>query len=753
MSHSLPPQPFFQRFSYAFIRFSENYTLSGRLAAGLSLAVLVSVIITFVVLAGGGAFTDKTARVLPFIYLDLTLMLLLAVIIAKRLVELWVERRRGLAGSKLHVQIVGLFSLITIIPAILVAGFAAIFINVGVQSWFGEPVQAALSEAKEVANAYLKEHNQAIKQEAFDMVRVLAPAVVALVANPKDFSHVLTDQGYFRHLSEVVVFNGDRRVVARSLLSFAFEFEKEFEKRLDWAIGQAQVGNQAVFLDDSIESVRILVRLDPVTDTYLYIGKLADKDVLKHVLRTEGAVKEYDRLREQSSSLQLTFILFFAGVALLLLLAAIWVGLTIANLLMRPITRLIVAAERVSQGDLTVQVTTQGSMNNELGSLALAFNRMTSQLNTQRQDLLKANIQIDRRRQFIETVLTQISAGVIRLDEDRHLDLVNPRAAALLSIPLEQMKGKLLDTIAAELIPLLDRAVEQMHQHFHEQVTIVRQGLACILQVSVIVQQEKNADQEEKIKGYIITFDDVTALASAQRKAAWSDVARRIAHEIKNPLTPIQLSAERLRRRYLKEITSDPTTFQACIDTIIRQVGQIGNLIAEFSSFARMPNPVMKEEDLAELCRQGVFLQKEAHPSIVFQLKASEQPIMVQCDAQQVNQMLTNLLQNAINALEAYDLYDKESLDHRPPALISLTLEVGDGSVCLIVEDNGPGFPQEGRERLTEPYFTTHAKGTGLGLAIVAKIVEDHRGKLELGDSFLGGAKVLVELPVSFENA
>jgi two-component system nitrogen regulation sensor histidine kinase NtrY len=739
---------FFPKISLSLMRFAHDYTLSRRLAVGLSIAAFLSVIATFVVLTGEKPFTDKSTRVLPFVYLDLILMLLLAVIIAKRLVELWLERRRGLAGSKLHVQIVGLFSVITIIPAILVAGFATIFINVGVQSWFGKPVRAALSEAKEVADSYLEEHKKTIKHDATDIVQELAPQVTTLMADPKSFSRILTDIAYYRRFSEVVVLNGNKEVVARSLLAFSFQFEKI---PLEQAMNAAQSGERVAFLADlgkeSIDRVRILVRLDPVTDTYLYLGKLTDKAVLKHVARTEGAVKEYDRLGEQSTSLQLTFILFFAAVALLLLLAAIWGGLTIANLLMRPITRLIVAAEQVSQGDLTVQVKSEGSMNNELGNLAQAFNRMTSQLNTQRTALINANMQIDRRREFIETVLAQISAGVIRLDEKRRLDLVNHRAAALLSVSLEKIKKKKLDAIAIELGHLLDKAISQIPQQLNEQVTLVRRGIACILQVSVIVQQEQNV-----VKGYIITFDNVTDLVNAQRKAAWSDVARRIAHEIKNPLTPIQLSAERLKRRYLKEITSDPQTFQACIETIVRQVGQIGNLITEFSSFARMPNPIMKEEDIVEICRQAVFLQKQARPSIAFQLQIPDHSVMVRCDAQQIGRLLTNLLQNAINALEAYYSLETFVAHQSSCARISLALEVRDEHILFIIEDNGPGFPKEGRERLTEPYFTTHTKGTGLGLAIVAKIVEDHCGMLELGDSSLGGAKVTIELPILPEN-
>ena len=579
----------------------------------------------------------------------------------------------------------------------------------------------------------------------------LAPQVVALMADRKKFSEKLTELSLKHRLSEVVVLDEDREVVARSILAFSFEFENLNLDGAIRAIKDDQFGEKMFFLADlgkeTIDRVRVLVRLDPLTNTFLYIGKFTDKAVLKHVARTEGAVKEYDRFGDPSTSLQLTFILFFAAVALLLLLVAIWGGLTIANLLMRPITRLIVAAEQVSQGDLTVQVVAEGSMNNELGNLAQAFNRMTSQLNTQRKELISANKQIDRRREFIETVLAQISAGVIRLDEKTRVDLINHRAANLLFVSLDKVKGKRLQTVAPELNFLLEKAANQAPQQLNEQVTLARPGMACILQVSVIVHQVHDV-----IKGYIITFDDVTALVGAQRKAAWSDVARRIAHEIKNPLTPIQLSAERLKRRYLKEITSDPQTFQVCIETIVRQVGQIGNLITEFSSFARMPDPIMKEEDLGEICRQAVFLQKQARPGIAFQLQIPENSVMVRCDSQQISQLLTNLLQNAINALEVYYSLETSAANQTSPAQISLTLHVEDKDILIVVEDNGPGLPKEGRERLTEPYFTTHAKGTGLGLAIVAKIVEDHRGRLELGDSSLGGAKITIDLPISPEN-
>lgn len=733
--------PFLNRVSHFLVRLIQDYQLSRRLALGLCLAALVSGVATYIVLTGHRV--DKTSRVLPFIYLDLTILLLLSVIIARRLVELWEEKKRGSAGSKLHIQIVGLFALVSIIPGIFVTIFAALFFNVGVQAWFGEPVREALTEAAVVTTAYLNEHKKAISHDAQDIVRELGPQVPFLIDDPKEFSKELTKIGERRGLKEILVFsyvNGKTQVIARSYLTFALEFEKVL---LD-AFEQARSGEVNVQLGESGDRVRALIELDPTTHTYLYIGKMVDQAVLQHVNKTNGAIAEYNRLDSKRSGLQITFILFFSVVSLLLLLAAVWIGLMISNLLVRPITRLIVASEEVSQGNLDVKISTEGSLNNELGNLAHAFNRMITQLGSQRGELIQANFQLDQRRQFIETILARISAGVISLDEKGCVHLSNHRASALLFVDLESHKGMPLETIAPELAILIHESTKDPENHLSQQITIVRKGLTRILQVSIITEKLNS-----KIRGYIITFDDVSALVFAQRKAAWSDVARRIAHEIKNPLTPIQLSAERLKRRYLKEIQSDPATFQKCIDTIIRQVSVIGTLVSEFSAFARMPNPVMREENLCDLARQSLFLQKQAYPTINFELKIPDQPVILRCDAVQISQVLTNLLQNAINAVTDHSKPDDKlksfGEEIEKPAIVSLTLDMFDDMIVIKVEDNGAGFPTEGRERLTEPYFTTRAKGTGLGLAIVAKIIEDHRGQLVLGDSSLGGAMVMLE--------
>jgi two-component system nitrogen regulation sensor histidine kinase NtrY len=469
-------------------------------------------------------------------------------------------------------------------------------------------------------------------------------------------------------------------------------------------------------------------------------------------------VDEYQRLDAQRYGVQITFIVFFAVVALLLLLASIWAGLTVANLLVRPISRLITAAEEVSRGNLKIQVESDGSLNNELGNLSQAFNRMISQLYHQRQDLITANTQIDQRRQFMEAILSRITAGVICTEKNGRITLMNRRACELLGYKKRGTNGSEIKDNLAVLAPEIFKVIEAFNLTGEEalirQVDLVRKDLTRILQVVVVLDQSRRQKT-----GYIITFDDVTPLLIAQRKAAWSDVARKIAHEIKNPLTPIQLSAERLKRKYLNEIHSTPEVFTSCIDTIIRQVAQIGKLVTEFSDFARMPEPLMRPENSGDLVKQSIFLQQAAHPDISFGFHESQKDILINCDASQIGQVLTNLLQNAINALTLDEFVQRKKFqdtsgqkqpEETPTFIptIMVTTEKTQGKFRLIIEDNGPGLPIEGREQLIVPYYTTHKKGTGLGLAIVAKIVEDHSGTLKLLDSELGGAKMVIELPI-----
>lgn len=710
--------------------------LSKYIAVALSVCALMSCIATYLVLARVGLFEDKSHRVLPLIYLDFVLLGSLILVISKRLMALWRDHKKGLAGSRLHVKLVVLFSAIAMTPTLLVSVFAALFFNVGVKAWFSEPVRGAIEQARNIAEAYLEENQNAIRHHATAIVAELRPYVPVLIHDPEAFSEALSNKIEEHHLGEAIVFDLNQQVVARSYLTFALEFEKIFLEDFS----KAEKGELVIRTSENGDRVRALVRLDRVTNTYLYLGKFVDKKVLSFLKQTTGAVSEYHRLEQQRGHLQWAFIAFFALVALLLLLAAIWVGFALAYFLVQPVQLLITAAESVRTGDLSVTV--EGiDEKHELGHLADAFNRMIHEVSRQRKELVANNLELEHRQYFIESVLAGVSAGIIGVHKDHTINLINQRAYILLNYH-EEIHGKPqhLETLSPMLNALMARLTEHasyMDDPYLEQMTLDHKGRSRILQVCIVPEKRAKTGPTEN---YVVTFDDITSLVTAQKKAAWSDVARRIAHEIKNPLTPIQLSAERLKRRYLKQIQDDPETFQGCIETIIRQVSHIGKLVNEFSSFARMPEPKLRPENVSQICEQALFLHKDAHKDITFDADIPKSPVMFVCDAQQISQVITNLLQNAVDAL--HEQASKTTEPH-----IKLKVSQDAVATLITVDDNGPGFPLQNRERLLEPYITYREKGTGLGLAIVHRIVEDHGGTLELFDSPMGGASVALRFP------
>jgi two-component system nitrogen regulation sensor histidine kinase NtrY len=416
---------------------------------------------------------------------------------------------------------------------------------------------------------------------------------------------------------------------------------------------------------------------------------------------------------------------------MLFLAAAVAIGISIAAQLADPISRLVGAADRIGAGDLSVRVP-EGRKDDEMTSLSRAFNRMTDQIQSQQQELIEANRQLDERRRFTETVLTGVTAGVIGLDRYGRINLPNRSASALIGVDLDVAIGENLAEVVPAMAELLEEAVRRPDRVAQAQLQIIGPNTHTLL-VRIATEQD-----DEGISGFVVTFDDITELLSAQRKAAWADVARRIAHEIKNPLTPIQLSAERLRRNYLKEIKKDPDTFRICTDTIVRHVEDIGRMVDEFSSFARMPAPVLKPEDLTAIVERAVFLERTAHSDISFALNFASRPVTVRCDSRLTSQAVINIVKNAVEAIEARIV----NTGPNPPGQIVVSVDETEGRVVVAVEDNGKGLPKRGRERLTEPYVTTRTKGTGLGLAIVKKIMEDHQGELLLDDAEAGGARV-----------
>jgi two-component system nitrogen regulation sensor histidine kinase NtrY len=697
-----------------------------KIAIALAAAALAAGIATYLALTGAPPFGPHPGVVLSLLNLDLVLLLALAALVAKRLVEVWAERRRGLAGSRLQVRLVGLFSLIAVLPTIIVAVFSYLFFSFGVESWFSDKVRTAISESVAVADAYVREHQQAIRADALAMANDLDRSASTLQLNPQYLAPVLTAQAAMRSLTEAAVLDRRGTMLARTGLAFALGFEDVSQD----ALRRANQGEVVIMTNDQDERVRALVRLGQFSDLYLYVGRFIEPRVLAHRDEVHLAAAQYERLEGQRSGFQITFAVIYILVALLFLAAAISIGIHFAAQLADPISRLMGAAERVRAGDLAVRVP-EGEKDDELVSLSRAFNRMTDQIQSQQRELIEANRQLDERRRFTETVLTGVSAGVIGLDRDGRIHLPNRSASALLGVDLDLSIGEDLAEMAPEMAGLLEEAARRPDRLAQAQVQVVGNRSTRTLLVRIAAE---HGDGE--ISGFVVTFDDITELLSAQRKAAWADIARRIAHEIKNPLTPIQLSAERLRRKYLREIKKDPDTFRICTDTIIRHVEDIGRMVDEFSSFARMPAPVLKPEDLTAIVERAVFLQRTAHPEMTVDTSFSARPIPLRCDARLVGQALTNIVKNAIEAIEA------RIVDGDPtPGRVAVMVTETEGQVSVVVEDNGKGLPQQDRQRLTEPYVTTRSKGTGLGLAIVKKIMEDHQGELVLEDRESGGAR------------
>ncbi|HWM61530.1 MAG TPA: histidine kinase dimerization/phospho-acceptor domain-containing protein, partial [Rhizomicrobium sp.] len=609
------------------------------MAFGVALLAVLSGCVTYVLLTGMTSITLGQTGLIVLMLINLALVLSLAALIGWRLTRLWATRRSGRAGAKLHVRLVTWFSAIAIVPAILVAIFASVTLNIGMQAWFSSNVRTALDGSVNISRQYVKEQFARIIIDAAEI-----SDGIQLDPSLRDKAGNIQLGSMFAKLEAMT---SDRGLAGSFLVdshgtllgsSSKLKFNAGLAPASDLA--DALHGRPVAGADPRTGLVRALIRLDSLKDAYLLIVRVVDPAAFNYYQRNRGAVSEYHALEQNRWKLQVVFALLYGMVTLVVLLAAIWSGLWAANRLVRPISGLIDAAGRVSEGDLDAQVRVERD-DDELAGLSLAFNRMTQQLSAQRSDLMAAGRLNEIRRRFTETVLSGVSAGVIGLDGEGRVTIINRAAARLLDAAQEDMEACHYSEAVPELAPLILRAMSEPAGHAGGEVTIKRAGTPRSLSVQV-------TSERGSTDGFVVTFDDITDLVSAQRTAAWADVARRIAHEIKNPLTPIQLSAERLKRKYSGEIVTDPEVFQQCTDTIVRQVGDIGRMVDEFSSFARMPTPVMRRENAQELLQQAVFLQRAGTPDVRFEVDLPSHPVLVSCDSRQVSQALVNLLKNAI---------------------------------------------------------------------------------------------------------
>src|SRR6266478_2071020 len=685
-------------------------------AVGLA---LLSAFLTFVVLTGLTPIEPTREVVVSFLLINGATILVLVGIIIREVWQMIQARRRGRAAARLHVQIVSLFSVIAVLPAVLVAIVANVTIDRGLDRLFSGPTREVIQNSLIVANAYLHEHAQLIRGDILGMANDIAHARPLFDQDRATFRELLTASAASRNLPGAMLIDKDRNILETAQTGIQQSFTTpapEFLSNVDE--NEPQI---AVFIEANY--VAAVIRLRAFNDTFLYVARLLDPRVVAQLRQTQASVAEYAQLEARRLGIQVAFALMFAVIALTILMASVLIGLNFANWLVAPIRRLMSAANIVSTGDLHVQVPVHGS-EGDLAQLGKTFNKMTQELRTQRDELVNASDLIDSRRRFIEAVLSSASAGIIGVDASGSVGILNRSAEKLIGHAESETLDHPLSDVLPELDDMMKAAREGTQRLVQGQITISRDGRERNLSVRVSAEQTSQSRDS-----YIIPLDDITELASAQRTSAWADVARRIAHEIKNPLTPIQLSAERLRRKYGPVIKEDVGVFQQCTDTIVRQVDDIKRMVDEFSRFARMPKPVIEGEDVADTVRQAVFLMRVGHPDIHIEAEIRGEPVRAQFDRRLISQALTNIIKNATEAIE---VVPAEELGK---GRIDVIAARENDDIVIDVIDNGIGLPKVSRARLLEPYVTTREKGTGLGLAIVGRVLEDHGGRIELNDA------------------
>src|SRR3954454_24960296 len=609
-------------------------------AVGLA---LLSALLTFVVLTGLTSIEPTRKVVVSFLLINGATILVLVGIIIREVWQMIQARRRGRAAARLHVQIVSLFSVIAVLPAVLVAIVANVTIDRGLDRLFSGPTKEVIQNSLIVANAYLHEHAQLIRGDILGMANDVSHARPLYDLDRSSFRQLLTASAASRNLPGAMLIDKEPKILETAQTGIQQDFQTpapEFLSGVDE--NEPQI---AVFIEANY--VAAVIRLRGFTDTFLYVARLLDPRVVAQLRQTQSSVAEYAALESRKLVIQVAFALMFAVIALTILMASVLIGLNFANRLVAPIRRLMSAANIVSTGDLHVQVPVLRS-EGDLAQLGETFNKMTQELRSQRDELVNASELVDSRRRFIEAVLSSASAGIIGVDASGNVGVLNRSAEKLIGHAESETLDHPLSDVLPELDDMMKTAREGTQRLVQGQITITRDGHERNLSVRVSAEQTSHSRDS-----YIITLDDITELVSAQRTSAWGDVARRIAHEIKNPLTPIQLSAERLRRKFGKVITEDKAVFEQCTDTIVRQVDDIRRMVDEFSRFARMPKPVIEGEDVADTVRQAVFLMRVGHPDIDIEADIKQEPMRARFDRRLISQALTNIIKNATEAIEA----------------------------------------------------------------------------------------------------
>jgi two-component system nitrogen regulation sensor histidine kinase NtrY len=690
--------------------------------------------------------TDRTDTLRLILLADIIYILMIAALVLSRVVNMIAARRNKSAGSRLHLRLTGVFALLALIPTVAVAVFAVLTINIGLEGWFSERVRDVLGNSLSAAEAYEEEHRQEVVRDANTLAGYL---------NSERLQTFFMERGEVRQalarvqpqiergLTEAFVLDGAAEIWARGDRSYEFYFEQPTTAQMRDARNKGLV----IIEDWANNEFRALLPLEAFSDKYLYVSRPVDGEILALLDETQETVALYGQLESERGRVLFEFGLIYLGFALILILAAVWVGLWFAERLARPIGRLVGASQRVGAGDLNVQVREEVG-EDEIAQLGRYFNQMTSQLLNQREELLDNNRQIERRRRLFDSVLSSVPSGVVGLDERGCVMFVNKSANRLLDVDGSQSTA--LSVAVPEFATLFDDITTGGKSVAQSQVNLVRGGQ----QESLLVRMSHRLREDGALEGFVVAFEDVTDLVLAQRMAAWGDVARRIAHEIKNPLTPIQLSAERIKRKFRVHAGDDIADLEHLTDVIVRQTNGLRRIVDEFSKFARMPEPDRRIYDLAAILRDAVTLQEAGQPSVKFKTTIEAREIWADLDSTMMSQALTNLIKNAGEAIETYK---EKNLEMNMVPQVRIMLSASKDTAKITIADNGIGLPED-RAKLFEPYVTTRDKGTGLGLPIVKKIIDEHGGTLSLLDapSFEGpdnpegryGAMAVIHIPI-----
>lgn len=711
--------------------------------ATLGLVLLGPVLALSTFLALGPFQLGASSGALRFILLaDLVYVLVVAALVLRRVASVISSRRAKSAGSRLHLRLTGAFAVLALVPAVTVAVFAGLTVNIGLEGWFSDRVREVVGNSVAAAQAYESEHVVDLQTDAVALAGFLDEnRRRTLFMDDGDLRVVLANgQGQIqRGLKEAYVIDDTGTIRARGERSYLFGFDMPDRE----AFAQASAEGQSIIRDLTSSELRALVRLDAFDDLFLYVSREVDAEIFLLLDETRETAQLYEQLEQERGRVLFEFGLIYLGFALILILAAIWMGMWFAERLSRPVGRLTDAAQRVGAGDLDVQVLEEDG-DDEIAMLGRYFNQMTKQLKGQRETLLDNNRQIDRRRRMFDSVLSSVTSGVVGLDSEGRVSFVNRSAQRLLDWTSDQHDVALAVAVP-EFGALLDDLKSSGREVAQEEIKVTRSGRL----ENLLVRMATRRREDGSLEGYVVAFDDVTDLVSAQRMAAWGDVARRIAHEIKNPLTPIQLSAERISRKFAKEVV-EREKLEQMTEVIVRQTTDLRRIVDEFSKFARMPEPERKSIDLTELLQGVLLLQEAGQPEVTFKRDVADGIVTADLDGTMITQALTNLIKNAGEAIETRQ---EKMPEIATVPEIHVGFSVQDDTAVITIADNGIGLPAD-RARLFEPYVTTRDKGTGLGLPIVKKIIEEHGGQLDLLDApvFEGnahaGALARVTLPV-----